>query len=45
MYVIYLSKEMEDRHSQLLKVLEEQEHSKRVKFGKSSKKKIIKNPR
>jgi uncharacterized membrane protein YgcG len=45
MYSIYLSKDMEDRHTHLLKVLEEQEHSVRIKFGKESSKKIAKNPR
>ena len=45
LYSIYLKKDIEDRHSHLLKVLEEQEHSKRTKFGKEPNKKIVKNPR
>lgn len=36
---------MEDRHAHLLKILEEQENSKRLKFGKDAYKKIPKNPR
>ena len=36
---------MEDKHSHLLKVLEEQEHSRGAKFGKDVAKKALKNPR
>lgn len=46
LYSIYLKKDIEDRHSYLLKVLEEQDHSRRAKFGKEpSKKAVVKNPR
>ena len=45
MYSIYLSREMEDKHTHLLRVLEEQEHSRGAKFGKEASKKVSKNPR
>jgi hypothetical protein len=45
MYSLYLSREMEDKHTHLLRVLEEQEHSRGAKFGKDASKKVSKNPR
>jgi hypothetical protein len=45
MYSLYLSREMEDKHTHLLRVLEEQEHSRGAKFGREAAKKTPKNPR
>jgi len=41
LYTLYLSKDIEERHTMMLKKLEEQQHAKRMKYIKESGKKKL----